>query len=77
MDRTGSGGLNLHCPTSIPHINPVTMTARACEVTASAFDDRIDILDRNAVEAFPSKQVFGTVLRFSTDARKKGLQEYE
>lgn len=51
-------------PTSSPHYytsyQPVTMGARRRKATMS-LNDKIDILDRNAVGDFPAKQVFKIV----------------
>jgi hypothetical protein len=37
------------------------MATRTRKAKATILDDRIDILERNAVEVSPAKQVFGTV----------------
>ena len=50
----------LTTPTT-PYIEPVTMATRTHNVEASLLDDRIDALDRNAVEASPAKEVFRAV----------------
>ena len=38
------------------------MATHTRRVKSSLFDDRIDILNRNAIEASPAKRVFGTVI---------------
>ena len=53
--------VNLHPRISTPHIKPVIMGTRARRVKASLLDDKIDILNRSAVEASPAQQVYRTV----------------
>jgi len=47
--------------TSTPYPKPITSGAHARKTRVSLLDDKIDILDRGAVEASPVKQVFRTV----------------
>jgi len=51
--------LNHHCRTIMSHTKQLTMATRTHEVKAF-LDDRIDILDRNAVEVPPAKRIFRT-----------------
>ena len=52
--------LDLDHPPSTPHAEPLIMATPTPNIKVS-LDDRIDALDRNAVEASPAKQVFKTV----------------
>jgi len=51
--------LNRHHPIGTPDSKPTKMATREAKV--SLLDDRIDVLNRNAVEGSPAKQVFRTV----------------
>ena len=50
-----------HHSTGTPYTKSVKMATRTRKAKASLLDDRIDILDRSAVEVSPAKQVFKTV----------------
>jgi len=50
---------NHHCRTIVPHTKLLTMATQAREVKAF-LDDRIDILNRNAIEVPLAMQIFRT-----------------
>lgn len=52
---------NHHRPTGTSYTKPAKMATRTRKAKVSLLDDRIDILNRNAVEASSAKQVFRTV----------------
>ena len=48
-------------PASTPHTRPEKMATRTRKAKVSLLDDRINILNNDAVEASPAKQVFRNV----------------
>ena len=53
--------LNLHHPTNTLRTKLVSMATRTRKANATLFDDRINVLDRNAIETSPTKRIFRTV----------------
>ena len=53
--------LSLHRPACAPHTDPAIMATGTRKVETPTLDDRIDILNRDAVEIPPAKHVFRTV----------------
>ena len=53
--------LNHRRPTSTPYTKPAKMATRTRNAKVSLLDDRIDILNRGAVDVSSAKQVFRTV----------------
>jgi len=47
-------------PQALVHSQPVIVAARTCNVQVSVLDHRINILNRNAVEASHAQEVFRT-----------------
>ena len=48
-------------PPGTPYTKPVKMATRTHKAKVSLLDDRIDVLNKDAAEASPAKQVFRTV----------------
>ena len=53
--------LDLHYPASAPHTKPVVMATHARKGGTSLLDVRIDLLNKNASEPSPARQIFRTV----------------